>query len=68
MGLFEYINLNNRVGSYQSLNKFRNIPQVEDPRWSSINGSIPPWVNGVLYRIGNKIIKEVNSIISEINS
>ncbi|KAI7852052.1 carotenoid oxygenase [Circinella umbellata] len=52
MGLFDYTNLSDRIRSHQSLNKFRNTPQVADPRWCSINGSIPPWVNGILYRIG----------------
>ncbi|KAI9272628.1 carotenoid oxygenase [Phascolomyces articulosus] len=52
MGFFEYINLNNRIRSFQSLNKFRNTPQVADPIWCPIEGSIPPWVNGILYRTG----------------
>ncbi|KAI8148245.1 carotenoid oxygenase [Fennellomyces sp. T-0311] len=52
MGLYDYINLNNRIRTFQSFNKFRNTPQVVEPIWCPIEGSIPPWINGILYRTG----------------
>ncbi|KAI9490811.1 carotenoid oxygenase [Zychaea mexicana] len=52
MGFIEYINLSSRIRALQSLNKFPNTTEVANPIWCPIEGSIPPWVNGILYRTG----------------
>lgn len=32
---------------------FKNIPAVESPVEFKLEGQIPSWVNGVMYRTGN---------------
>ncbi|KAI7883229.1 hypothetical protein K492DRAFT_223497 [Lichtheimia hyalospora FSU 10163] len=42
-----------RIKAYQALTPFTNTPQVLDPVWTPLQqGSIPKWLNGVMYRIG----------------
>ena len=46
-----------RIKAYQALTPFTNTPQFLDPVWTPLQqGSIPKWLNGVMYRIGKLII------------
>lgn len=41
------------IRTYQATTPFSNTPQVLDPVWTPLqDGSIPAWLNGVMYRIG----------------
>lgn len=45
-----------RIKAYQALTPFSNTPQVLDPVWTPLQyGSIPPWLNGVMYRVGKAL-------------
>jgi torulene dioxygenase len=50
--LDEFFTQTNFVAGFQKNNKHRNATEVPDPIWLDIQGEIPSWLNGVLYRIG----------------
>lgn len=56
-----------RIKAYQALTPFTNTPQVRDPVWISLQqGTIPEWLNGVMYRIG-KVLTLKNDLVSYIS-
>lgn len=40
------------IREFQIQNKFRNATEIRKPILLSAQGTIPDWLNGVLYRIG----------------
>lgn len=53
MGFFDIITTTGKLASAHT-KTFHNTPQFTDPLWLPVNGSIPKWLNGVLYRIGKR--------------
>lgn len=47
----EYINLETKLREFQNT-PFRNTPEVNDPISLPVEGTIPEWLSGVLYRTG----------------
>ncbi|ORX46804.1 hypothetical protein DM01DRAFT_1293510 [Hesseltinella vesiculosa] len=41
----------NRIAQWQSVH-FDNIPEYIDPVWLPIQGTLPSWLNGTMYRVG----------------
>ncbi|KAI8137105.1 carotenoid oxygenase, partial [Fennellomyces sp. T-0311] len=52
MGFLDLFTANSKLRALQSENKFENTPEVPEPVWNSIEGTIPPWVSGILFRTG----------------
>ncbi|KAI9310097.1 carotenoid oxygenase [Dichotomocladium elegans] len=52
MGLIEFLNTNGIIRAFQSTKRFRNAVEIRNPVWLETKGTIPTWLNGVLYRIG----------------
>lgn len=40
------------IRAFQIQNKFRNATEIRNPILLSAQGTIPDWLNGVLYRVG----------------
>ncbi|KAI9312483.1 carotenoid oxygenase [Dichotomocladium elegans] len=51
MGFLDHLRTDSILRSLQTAN-LRNTPEVRTPVWLPVSGTIPPWLNGVLYRIG----------------
>ncbi|CAO3592007.1 unnamed protein product [Absidia cylindrospora] len=49
--LSNFVTANNEMVSFQTSN-FENTPEFKDPVWLPIQGELPEWLNGILYRIG----------------
>ncbi|KAI8341815.1 hypothetical protein BC941DRAFT_414578 [Chlamydoabsidia padenii] len=41
----------NRMAKFQS-SAFENTPETNGPVWLPIQGTLPSWLNGILYRVG----------------
>lgn len=50
--LFNLTSVLKKIATFQST-QFKNVPQTIDPKWLPVQGKIPSWLNGILYRIGN---------------
>ncbi|KAJ8657300.1 hypothetical protein O0I10_007116 [Lichtheimia ornata] len=51
MGVLDYLRASSIVHSIQQYDLV-NTPEFQKPVWLPVSGTIPPWLNGILYRIG----------------
>lgn len=58
MGVLDYLRASSIVHSIQR-HDLVNTPEIQKPVWLPVSGTIPSWLNGILYRIGKKE-KEIN--------
>lgn len=49
--IIDYFSFNDRIKAFQT-EKFRDTPEILDPVWRPVKGTLPPYLNGILYRIG----------------
>lgn len=43
----------NKIARFQTA-AFQNTPETNNPVWLPIQGALPSWLNGILYRVGKR--------------
>lgn len=58
----DYFSFDARIKAFQT-EQFQDTPETLDPVWRPVKGTLPPYLNGILYRIG-KYFTTVSSSIT----